>query len=303
VEKFDGASFDPIATGVVSNLQDVAWRPDGVYGLVVGTGGAVLEYDGSTITPLSPGTRDQLFAVGWRGGGSQALLVGGKLPIFPGEGEEISTVLAYDGASFISLSPDGTGEKALFGLGWKPDGSYALIVGNGGTVLKYQSSAPLLAPAPTPPPAPAVDQDFSPERYNLGQGFGSFDVGQSFIPTASNIVAVDLPICTGSQPDEIEVQIRDATYDGPVLASNTLVLDAPLCSYDNVKVTRIDFGGPAPLVPGQTYIIRLHSVVSSDAGLFGTSVDQYPGGNLFIFDRGQAYPDRDIGFTTYAAPE
>ena len=148
---------------------------------------------------------------------------------------------------------------------------------------------------------PVVDQGLSAVPYTFGQSFGTFDVGQSFVPTASDIVAVDLPICTGAQADEIEVQIRDGAYDGPVLVAKRLTLDAPLCGYDNVVMNRVDFGSATPLVPGQTYVIRLHSVRSSDVGLFGATGNQYPDGHLFRFDRGQPYVNDDLGFTTYTS--
>ena len=119
-----------------------------------------------------------------------------------------------------------------------------------------------------------MDQDFSAAEYTFGQGFGTFDVGQSFVPTGSDIVAGDLPICTGAQPVEIEVQVREGAYDGPVPAARRLTLDASFCGYDDVVMNHIDFGGATPLVPGQTYVIRLHSVRSSDVGLFGASGNQ-----------------------------
>ncbi|MCI0798529.1 MAG: WD40 repeat domain-containing protein [Chloroflexi bacterium] len=314
IETFDGSSFVSVATGTISNLQDVAWKPDGSYGLAVGSGGAVLKYDatsttGNTITVLDSGTKRQLFGVDWIWDGSRALLVGGSLPVSPGDGSETSTVLIYDGAGFQTIYFGGGDPKTLFGLGWNPDGSYALIVGNGGRALKYTpASAPIIEitgaiPGEVPAVAtdPIVDQDLSAVQYTFGQGFGTSDVGQSFVPTGPDIVAVDLPICTGAQPDEIEVQIRDGAYDGPVLVAKRLTLDAPFCGYDNVVMNHIDFGGATPLVPGQTYVIRLHSVRSSDVRLFGATGNQYPDGHLFRFDRGESFVNHDLGFTTYTS--
>jgi len=308
VETFDGSSFVSVGTGTISSLKDVAWKPDGSYGLVVGSAGTVLKYDattttGNTITVLDSGTKRQLLGVAWIWDGSRALLVGGSLPAGSGEGSETSTVLVYDGAEFQTIYSGGDDPKTLFGVGWNPDGSYALIVGNGGRALKYTPGpGPTIAiPGEVPAVAtsPVVDQDLSDVQYTFGQGFGTFDVGQSFVPTGSDIVAIDLPICTGAQPDEIEVQIRDGAYDGPVLVAQRSTLDAPFCGYDNVVMNHIDFGGATPLVPGQTYVIRLHSVRSSDVAVFGATGDQYPGGHLFRFDHGEPAVRTDLGFTTY----
>lgn len=300
VERFDGVSFTSLSTGISSNLQGVAWRPDGAYSLVVGTGGAVLKYDGNTTTALDSGIQRQFYAVGWRRDSSLALIVGGRLgDIFRRGESESGTVLTYDGDGFESLSLGELDSKAFFGLGWKPDGSYALIVGSGGTVLQYRPSASLTVTVPSSAPVATVDQALTPRKPHFGQGFGSFDVGQSFIPTTPDIVAVGLPICTGPQPDKVVVQIREGTYDGPVFASNTMVLDVPFCSFDNFVFTRIDFDSPAALLPGETYVIRLHSVSPSDVGIFGASGNQYPDGHLFRFDRGQPYVNDDLGFRTY----
>ena len=304
VETFDGFSFVSVPTGAISNLRDVAWKSDGSYGLVVGSGGAVFKYDadstaGNTITVLDSGTKPQLLGVDWVRDGSLALLVGGSLPVLPGDGSETSTVLLYDGAGFQTIHSGGDDPKTLFGLGWNPDGAYALIVGNGGRALKFTPAAAPKIEVPVVSTGPIVDQDFSAVEYTFGQGFGAFDVGQSFVPTGSDIVAVDLSICTGAQPDEIEVQIRDESYDGPVLLAQRLTLDAPLCGLDNAVMNHIDFGGATPLVPGQTYVIRLHSVQSSDVVLFGATGNQYSDGHLFRFDRGQAFVNDDLSFATY----
>ena len=123
----------------------------------------------------------------------------------------------------------------------------------------------------------SVDEEYSPPSYNFSQGFGGFDVGQSFITNSFDIVALDLPLCSGAVPDQVEVQLRDGTYDGPLLATSTVVVDAPICLFslpaEDNPITHIDFASPASVVPGQTYVIRVHStapVGSSDVGWFGS---------------------------------
>ena len=116
----------------------------------------------------------------------------------------------------------------------------------------------------------------------LWTGVGGFDIGQSFVPGLPDLVAVELPICTGSGPDEVEVQVREVIYDGPILGSVKLILDAPFCGFGEEQFSRFAFDEPVTFVPGQTCIIRLHSVRPSDAGTFGTP-DDYTGRHLFRF--------------------
>ena len=294
VLEFNGESFsDPIPTGVSSNLQDIAWKSDGSYGLVVGTGGAILKYDDSGFTDLSNGLRDALFAVDWRADGEQALMVGGVLSLDFGQ-EEKGVVLAFDGKAVQTLNTGLSADKTLFGLDWTPDGSYALMVGNDGTVIRYEPSTPATIITET-----VLDQDHSPAQYAFGQGFGAYDVGQSFIPNMPVLTAVGLPVCTGSQSDEITVQIRQGAYDGPVVAETVMTLDVRFCSFGEERFTRFDFDHPVAVTPGETYVIRLHSVAQSDASIFGTT-DQYPNGQLFRFDHGEQMPDLDMGFRTYS---
>ena len=296
---YDGETFGPrIPTGVASNLQDVAWKSDGSYGLVVGTGGALLKFDGTEVTSHYPEKNVAFFGVDWRMDDSQALVVGGIPPFSSGQ-PTASIVLSYDGQDSQVLEPGLANGKILYGVAWKPDGAYGLIMGDGGTVLRFQPSTPAGLPAIAR--LPRVDQSYSPGEYTFGQGFGNFDVGQSFVPRLPDLVAVEMPVCTGTVPDEVELQIRDGTYDGPLLRSVTLTLDAPFCSFGEEKFSRFQFDEPVSLVPGQTYIIRLHSVSPSDAGTFGAPHD-YSGGHLFRFENGQPFPGEDLGFRTYAKP-
>jgi len=55
---------------------------------------------------------------------------------------EVGTIVKYDGSTFAPLSPSSfVTREILYGSAWKPDGSYALICGYGGTLLKYDGSA------------------------------------------------------------------------------------------------------------------------------------------------------------------
>lgn len=287
-----------VPIGLASNLQDVAWKSDGSYGLVVGSGGALLKYDGIEVTSHFPDRDVWFYGVDWRMDDSQALVVGG-IAEFIGNYPESSVVISFDGTNLVDLSPDLANGKILYGVAWHPKGVYALIVGKAGTVLRFQPSAPPGLPAIAR--LPRVDQSYSPSEYTFGQGFGGFDIGQTFVPELTDLVAVELPICTGTDPDEVEVQIRDGVYDGPILGSVKLTLDAPFCGFGEEQFSRFAFDEPVTLVPGQTYVIRLHSVTPSDAGTFGAP-DGYSGGHLFRFENGQPFAAEDLGFRTYAKP-
>lgn len=115
-------------------LEDVAYKPDGSYALMVGLGGYVQRYDDAgwpytpigTVTPLTSGTTSDLYDVAWKPDGSYALIVG-----------EDATLLKYDGASFTALDAGISSTEIITAVGWKPDGSYALLVTFDGTVVKF----------------------------------------------------------------------------------------------------------------------------------------------------------------------
>lgn len=294
VLEFNGESFsEPIPTGVPSNLQDMAWKSDGSYGLVVGSGGAIFKYDDSGFTGLNNEVKEALYAVDWRAGGEQALMVGGVSPFDFGQ-EEKGVVLAFDGKEVRVLETGLNVNKALFGLEWTPDGEYALMVGEGGTAIRYHPSTPAVVL-----PNTVLDQDHSPVQYAFGQGFGSYDVGQSFIPDSPVLTAAGLPVCTGSEAAEISVQVRRGAYDGPLVAERVRTLDVPFCGFGEERFTRFDFDHPVDVTPGETYVIRIHSTAPSSAAVFGT-IDQYPSGHFFRFDHGEPVPGQDMGFRTYA---
>lgn len=290
---FDGISFgEPIPVDTYSNLLDIDWKSDGSYGLMVGIGGGIYEYRDSGVTDLTVGIDDAMHAVDWRADGDEALVVGGR-----GLGDyyvpEEGLVMAYDGSEIKALDPGFTNDKVLFGMEWTPNGSYALMVGRAGTAIRYEPSTPAIVI-----PKKVMDQEFSPARYAFAQGFGNFDVGQSFVPEGHTLAAVGLPVCTGSQADEIEVQIRHGAYDGSVVASASMMLDAPFCGFGEERFTRFEFDQPAEITPGETYVIRMHSATPSDAGVFGAP-GEYTDGHLFRFDHGAPVPDQDLGFKTY----
>lgn len=125
--KYTGG-ITPVDAGTAGNsLSGAAWKPDGSYALMVGSGGYVQKYDGTTVTPLTSGTTKYLWDVAWKpDDGAYALLVGMD-----------GTVLKYDGTSFTALDAGVSGTDTIYAVGWKPDGSYALLVTYNGTVVKF----------------------------------------------------------------------------------------------------------------------------------------------------------------------
>lgn len=117
-------SFTTLSPGVSENLYDIAFSPSDSSALIVGEAGRVLKYDGSLAT-LSSSTTYNLNGVDFHPSG-HALIVGDN-----------GTVLHWDGASF---STEANYSNSLRDVKFSPDGSYALIVGENGTVYKRNVS-------------------------------------------------------------------------------------------------------------------------------------------------------------------
>jgi WD40 repeat protein len=144
VFKYDGASFTEIASGLNHYFEGAAWKPGGSWALIpCYDSGLIYNFTGTGFTLAFNGTAtptvgDVAFTSAfWRPDGQLAFAVG-----YGG------TVLKYDGSSFTPLNPASfVTREALYGSAWKPDGSYALIVGGtdlpttlNGVVLKYDGS-------------------------------------------------------------------------------------------------------------------------------------------------------------------
>ena len=86
------------------SLDEIAWKPDGSYGLIVGYGSIVLKYDGSDFTVLNTNLGFDPYGVEWKPDGSYALIAGsgGKITKYNGTG---FITLASPMASILHLSP------------------------------------------------------------------------------------------------------------------------------------------------------------------------------------------------------
>jgi len=132
-DKYDGGSS-------VSNLYQlsgaalhgVAWNPTAsspYYALIVGDNSNVLRCDSTStesIYGLSGVPSDTYWGVAWRPQGDYALLVGGKV------------VKYTPGSGFSTLQSLGSQGR---GVAFKPDGSSAIIFGDGGKVWEYDHAS------------------------------------------------------------------------------------------------------------------------------------------------------------------
>ncbi|NQE04880.1 hypothetical protein C5S32_03320 [ANME-1 cluster archaeon GoMg1] len=126
VLKYDGSDFTVLNTSLGFDPYDVEWKPDGSYALIVGSGGMITKYDETSFTVLVSPTTNNLNKIAWKSDGSYALIVGAS-----------GTILKYDGSSFTIISSDTTAN--LNAINWDVSCSNALIVGDSGTVLKYDA--------------------------------------------------------------------------------------------------------------------------------------------------------------------
>ncbi|MDI6916367.1 MAG: PKD domain-containing protein [Thermoplasmatales archaeon] len=127
-------------TFVLEMIENIAWKPDGGYALMVGGEDlfkpdyhyqVVVKYDGSNIEILLNKSYNEssyftLTDAAWKPDGSYALITGTN-----------GTVWKYDGENFFVL--DSGVSEPLWSIEWKPNGEYALIVGYG-TILKYDGN-------------------------------------------------------------------------------------------------------------------------------------------------------------------
>ncbi len=115
---------------------DLSWKPDGSYALIVGENGSAFIYDGITLIDISnkTGTNDNFISIAWHPTGNLALIIGYN------SYTKIYRLYKYnETAGFTPIDLPNSSWR-LSDLDWKPDGSYALIVGRVGEyglILKY----------------------------------------------------------------------------------------------------------------------------------------------------------------------
>jgi len=137
VWKFDGTTFWALLTGTASNLYGVDWKPDGSYALIVGED-TVMKFNGTAFEsiPVPPDPDPNVdwtrwYGVDWKPDGSYALIVGSKH--WDGSSHLQPTAAIFNGTHVLlqNLPLPAQYDWGLIDVAWKPDGSYALIAGDG----------------------------------------------------------------------------------------------------------------------------------------------------------------------------
>jgi hypothetical protein len=137
------AALTPVPGDRAHTLRTIAWRPDGAYALVGAYASRYAGYprphalyrcDGLYLQALlTSDEEDDFVAVEWHPTAGQALIAGYAYDST--RGRFANKLLTYDGAGFSYRSVEASG--AVLGGGWHPGGEYALLCGEGGTLLRY----------------------------------------------------------------------------------------------------------------------------------------------------------------------
>jgi len=132
--KYDGVNLTRIYDGdsSFSKFMKVQWKPDGSYALIIDFFSAIFKYNETTLTELTSFSSLSISGFGWGADGTYALITAW----YNLEWEEHLVVLKFDGTEFLDITHQiGTINK-LHGISSSNIGG-TLIVGGGGTVLKY----------------------------------------------------------------------------------------------------------------------------------------------------------------------
>lgn len=129
-------------------LRAIAFRPDGAYALVGAYASrwagyprphALYRCDGRYLQALlATDDEDDFVAIDWRPRSGEALIAGYA---WRPEGNALAPVnklITYDGAGFTYRRVECGGY--LWGAAWRPQGDYALLVGQAGLVLRYDGT-------------------------------------------------------------------------------------------------------------------------------------------------------------------
>jgi hypothetical protein len=154
-----------------------------------------------------------------------------------------------------------------------------------------------------------VDQQNDPAG---GSGFGcgsppilNGSVHQGFVPSADNLVAVELRLMAGSAfpsgGTSTTARIRDGSSSGTVLGTASASVAGPLSANTQVLV-RFDFSA-ITLTPGNTYLIEWVTPPTTELMWVGSTGDPYTSGTAYSCS-GNPWPvaGTDFSFLTYAAP-
>ncbi len=118
--KFDGVGNELIDSPEFVNFYDIAWHPEGEYALICGTNGSIYKYNGTNLIDLSLEISDTFTAIKFAPNGQYAITVGLNCAVG----------LITDNQSHYSYIPDNVVvDIDLQDLAWNDNGSQALLVG------------------------------------------------------------------------------------------------------------------------------------------------------------------------------
>jgi WD40 repeat protein len=175
VLRYNEFVFTEVPGNTAWGMEEVAWKPDGDYALIVGQHGDIWRYNGHFLMKENADVDLYFKDVAWKPDGAYALIVGYEIVNNWGS----SSVIAYNDSTcnilqedvwgfYDSITWDTKGENAYILEGsdiilyngndfqnvqviheqlnnemdWNSDGSYALIVGNKGMIIKYNPELP-----------------------------------------------------------------------------------------------------------------------------------------------------------------
>ena len=135
----------PIPGDRAHTLRAIAFRPDGAYALVGAYASrwagyprphALYRCEGRYLQGmLATDDEDDFVAIDWRADTGEALIAGYAWRPEGATAAPVNKLLTFDRSGFTYQKVECGGY--LWGAGWRPQGDYALLVGQGGTVLRY----------------------------------------------------------------------------------------------------------------------------------------------------------------------
>ncbi len=148
-----------------------------------------------------------------------------------------------------------------------------------------------------------IDQQFEFQQACIKGAYQILDyepLGQEFIPTKPNLVAVDVRLSDWNPPheDTITLNIRGTNLAGPILATASQYLGSlPEATWVHFDLPTTD------LVPGAIYVIELlatnMSFAVNEADNYGNNPEcNYPNGSFYLSNVQQSM---DMYFRTYYA--
>lgn len=146
-----------------------------------------------------------------------------------------------------------------------------------------------------------------PTGISFGNGGDGGSLFQSFVPSTSHLVGIDLRLRTGgsfpSDGHETTINIREGNPAGSVLGSSTAFVPSPGVVGEQ-RMVHFDFETPIEMTSGNEYVVEWVQTtipgVPANAilGWMGQLDDPYPAGNAFN-SSGTAIVENDYNFVTH----